>query len=367
MTRRSKKLLTRALTAKALLMLAGMFLTPQAVEEPAEPPQPPPPKPVPISNSNPKPYCQLGSEKESIWSVAWSPDGCWVAAGTAEGAVRIWTPSGRQAAAFHPTRNAMIVAWRPDSRALAVAGGGVIRFYTGPGWKEPDPRLRIAASPACLAWGPGGKWLAEDTGPNGIRLWNTRTGRLVRRVSFRSFAAIPEPGDGCIMDASRPALAWRPGSRQLAYVGPDDRFRVWDATTGKLRLRRRAADWETSGVDWSPDGKRLVVGNMDGEVSTWDGSTGVRRRLLRGESGGCTVKSVAWCPTGPWVAIGGDEYPHGTPIRIYDVRTGKRWKSLWGHRGEVHTLSWSPHGKTLASGSRDSGVRLWEVAKSPWP
>jgi WD40 repeat protein len=369
-TRRSKKLLTRALAAKALLALAGLLRSPRSVVEPPTLPQTPIHETIKIVQSKPKHYRQLGSEKDQIRSLAWSPNGRWIAVGLSGGRVRIWSPSGRVVADLNAAQDYLNVAWRPDSRVLAVAGQVDIRFYSTATWRESRSLPRIGARPLCLAWSPDGRWLAEDSGRNRIRIWKVATGRLARRIRYRSFAQVPDPAEGCIMAEGRAALAWRPGSRQLAYVGSDDRFRVWDASTGWLLRRRRAADCETSGVDWSPDGKRLVVGSLGGAVSIWDVAAGRRLRQLRGESengDGLLVNAVAWCPTRPWIAIAGDEYPRGCPIRVFDARTGKRFRSLWGHEWDVDAITWSPNGRILASAGHDSGVRLWEVAKSPWP
>ena len=36
---------------------------------------------------------------------------------------------------------------------------------------------------------------------------------------------------------------------------------------------------------------------------------------------------------------------------------------LQGHSSEVYSVSWAPDGRTLASGSADSSVKVWDVAR----
>src|SRR5262249_16454024 len=49
-------------------------------------------------------------------------------------------------------------------------------------------------------------------------------------------------------------------------------------------------------------------------------------------------------------------------ILLWDVATGTEVARLQGHRNYVFSLAFSPDGTTLASGSGDFTVRLWDTA-----
>ena len=46
---------------------------------------------------------------------------------------------------------------------------------------------------------------------------------------------------------------------------------------------------------------------------------------------------------------------------LWDVATGQLVTTLTGHTGVVNSVTFSPDGDTLASGSRDGTAILWDL------
>ena len=67
------------------------------------------------------------------------------------------------------------------------------------------------------------------------------------------------------------------------------------------------------------------------------------------------VSSVAFSPDGSTLASGSSDYT----VRLWDAVTGQEKAVLTGHSGVVNSVAFSPDGSTLASGSSD--VRLWDA------
>ncbi|RKU05496.1 hypothetical protein C6501_19780 [Candidatus Poribacteria bacterium] len=81
----------------------------------------------------------------------------------------------------------------------------------------------------------------------------------------------------------------------------------------------------------------------------------VHYKTLAGHS--TSVWSVAFSPDGQTLASGSSD---GT-IHLWDVRTGTHKKTLTGHSDWVRSVAFSSDGQTLASGSYDHTIRLWDV------
>ena len=69
-----------------------------------------------------------------------------------------------------------------------------------------------------------------------------------------------------------------------------------------------------------------------------------------------SVKAVSLSPDGKTLASGSRD----NTVRVWDLATGKSQRR--SHDSDVTAVSFSPDGKTLASGSRDNTVRVWDLA-----
>ncbi|MFB2836620.1 AAA-like domain-containing protein, partial [Floridanema evergladense] len=66
------------------------------------------------------------------------------------------------------------------------------------------------------------------------------------------------------------------------------------------------------------------------------------------------VISVSWSPDGQTLATGSAD----KTVKLWN-RQGKLLQTLTGHQNSVFSVSWSPDGQTLATGSADGTVKLW--------
>ena len=68
--------------------------------------------------------------------------------------------------------------------------------------------------------------------------------------------------------------------------------------------------------------------------------------------------SVSWSPDGARLATGSGD---GT-AKVWDAADGRELLTLKGHTGWVRSVSWSPDGQRLATGSADGTAKVWDAA-----
>ncbi|MEH2425326.1 MAG: hypothetical protein V7K48_31815 [Nostoc sp.] len=69
------------------------------------------------------------------------------------------------------------------------------------------------------------------------------------------------------------------------------------------------------------------------------------------------VWSVSFSPDGKTLASGSAD----ATIKLWNLETGKEIRTLTGHDNNVRSVSFSPDSKTLASGSDDKTIKLWNL------
>ena len=91
------------------------------------------------------------------------------------------------------------------------------------------------------------------------------------------------------------------------------------------------------------------------DYTQWSLPEGAKARLGKGSG-----EELAYSPDGTLLAVAGS-----IGIWIYDAETGEELDLLTGHAGTVYSVAFSPDGNTLATGSRDGTILLWNVEPKP--
>jgi len=286
-----------------------------------------------------------------ILSVAISPDGKLLAAGTGNGEVRLWqTATGQPFLTCKGHSNwVQSVAFSPDGRVLASGGTDqTVRL-----WEVDSGRcLKIISGHSYRVWSvafsPDGQTLATSGANQTVKLWDA-AGSLEQPLKELSGHT----------DWVR-SVAFSPDGRLLASASYDQTVRLWDINTGQcLQTLTGHTAWIWS-VAFSPDGRFLASSSDDQTVRLWDAKHEIGDCLHILSGHGDTVHSVAFSPDSRLLASGSNDQT----VCLWETNTGQGLYTLSGHTDVVLAVSFSPDGRTLASGSFNQTVRIWEVTHS---
>ncbi|MEU8437085.1 XRE family transcriptional regulator [Streptomyces sp. NPDC029216] len=257
------------------------------------------------------------------------------------------------------------LAYRPDGRRLATAGGDrTVRLWQPRGTGRPTAVASLTGHSAdlrALAYRPDGRTLATAAADGSVRLWDVAD-------PARPAVSAELPA----READVRALAFSPDGRTLATGGAGGAVRLWDVADP---ARRPAETAQVTGhrdtvraVAFSPDGRILATGAEDATVRLTDVADRTRPAPLAVVQGhDAAVFSVAFAPDGRTLASASGGR---TPVRLWDVTEPRRpapLATLTGHTDVVGAVAFSPDGRTLASASDDRTVRLWSVARATRP
>ena len=291
----------------------------------------------------------------AVRRVAFSPDGRMLAlTGTNYPAVLLWdaetgslihtlSPPVLPGDDFDYRPTFVSVAFSPDGNTLATGtnGGAVLLWDTETGTLQ-NTLTGHTNLVDTVAFSPDGRTLASN-GLRAVFLWDVETGSL--KDTLTGYAYLVE------------SVAFSADGNTLASLSYSGTVHLWDADTGTLRNTLEHT-YAVGNVAFSADGNTLASGSWFNAVLLWDAETGSLIQTLTGHTD--DVRSVAFSPDGNTLASGS----WGETVRLWDAETGSLIQTLTGHTDAVVSVAFSADGNTLASGSFDKTVRLWDADTS---
>jgi WD40 repeat protein len=165
-------------------------------------------------------------------------------------------------------------------------------------------------------------------GSTGIRLYDAETMRETKHIDTQSWVkSLASSPDGRTLAAGP-----RDSARDL---GDENEITLWDVDTGRLL---RTVDAKDTGlvVAFGPDGHTLATQGYKA-AQLWDVTTGERLHRLEGRE----------IVVSPNLHIAMFEELHG-PLTLWDLNSGKHLYTLEEKEMDVHRVTFSPDGHTLA-------------------
>jgi WD40 repeat protein len=339
----------------------------------------------------------LGHRSGRIASLAYSPDGKFVAAGSEDKTVTLWNVKTHQLEGPPLLHDSTVntLAFPVWGDTLAVGAGNQIVIWdtakrqrkAGPITTTRGEIVRVAFTSddktlvSCSSWGAVAFWnsasleslqtwelgdtlhgfgLSRDgklmaiASWDRVTIWDVLKHRLLRELSTEQCRGIKD-------------VAFSPDSKSVATACADGTILLSDPATGASK--GEPLKGHSSGVNsmrFSVDSNGLITAGDDGQLISWDLDT--RKTTIPALAGNrLRIASVAIDNSGGDVVATGDAEGN---IMLWDTDPRKSangplaGRPFYGGASAVHSIAFRPDGRTLAGGYQNGSLLLFDLATS---
>ncbi len=208
-----------------------------------------------------------------------------------------------------------------------------------------------------LAISPNGQYIVTGTSDGTAKVWNAENAQEIMRFNKHSD------------DEYVTSVAFSPDGKFIISAGGNDVY-ICSVATGQVVLNL-TGDFSTMTI--RPDGKHIAVVNMTSNVETegfMAGQTlyhaentaiiyemGTGQEIFKLDEHIKPITSLAYSPDGKYLLTGSKD----STAKVWNTDTGQAIHSLEGHTNQVVFAAFSPDGKRIVTGSNDNTAKIWNT------
>lgn len=287
----------------------------------------------------------MPGEKSPVASIAFSPDGSRLVAGSWDGLIRLWDVETRvdlRTFVGHGTSVTSVAFSADGTRVASASVDGTVRLWDVETGSELAAFHEHTGPVFGVAISPDGSRIASGGSDRVVRVRDSASGDALGDCSGHSLPVL--------------SVAFSPDGTRIASGSLDQTVRVWDVTSGTEITALSGHTGPVASVAFDPGGTRIASGAFDRTVRVWNIASGTVVNTLTGHTE--PVASVAYSPDGTRIASGSND----RTVRLWNADTGAEVRMLEGHVRPVLCVAFSPDGASIASSSEDRKIRLWQAA-----
>lgn len=306
---------------------------------------------MPSTPVNIKKYIDL-IPKDFARSVAFSPNGKFLAAGTEKDGVLIYNVNDwKIVSKLHHSYTVHGVEWSPDNKFLATGGiSGSIKIWNSDSWTESQV-LAISNEAVSLSWSPNGQFLVAGSWSNidenpPLDIWQTSDWSKITTNVYRPRYISFSP------DGSLIAISYQTEGIEILSLPDFIRKALLDFSDSEKTVSIFSPSWKS-------DGSLIAASCGDGRIRIWqtsDWSEVISKQIHNYWVDG--VYGVSFSPDGKYLLSGG----YGEPLLL----STENWEIIFefprGTLADLFDASWSPDNKYLALVIENGKeINIWKI------
>jgi WD40 repeat protein len=271
-----------------------------------------------------KPILDLRGHADSVFAVAFSPDGTRLASGGYDRIIRIWDLTLKDSQGQAPT--------------IATLAGHQGTIYA-------------------LSFSNDGRLLTSGANDGAVRVWDAAEGRVL--------VAVTRPGHQAVRSVSLVDFD------DDLHIGGDHGWSLWSIRGRSVAVSLRNGGATVGSIAFDPTGEWLAAGGNDGKVRVWRGKSRTPVVVLDAPSDDHdrpeSINGVVFSADGRWLAAAGE----AKIVHVWDRRN--EWRRVQPanatalrHEGAVWGLCFDPRRRWLASSNTDSNRRIRRWRTDDW-
>lgn len=340
---------------------------------------------LPITSTTWGPELQkLEGHTEGVSSVAFSPDGSLLASASSDNTIKLWNPAtGQEMQTLRGhTFSVFKLAFSPDGLLASASADSSIGLWNLDTGQEVHVLLKHTDYVQAVSFSQDGLLLASGSWDRTVRLWNPSTGQELRILTGHTDKVVAlcfsqdssllasgskdktirlwNPSTGQLIQtlkghtAAVTSLLFSQDSSLLASGSADQSFTLWNPSTGQVVQKIEGDFWPVAILFFSQDSILLALQNAHFDITLWNLSKSQRFRTRDVSAGSETSTSSVEKASQPDSAFSNET------TWLWNSGAGQQMRTVFqGHTTSVFSVSLSPDGSQLASGSSDKTIRLW--------
>jgi WD40 repeat protein len=304
---------------------------------------------------------QSTDPKQKISNIAVSPDGKILAAASSDQILMWRLPASIKEqeiihVAEHSSSGVNSLSIAPNSAVAAIARANKKIVLFNLNKTLPLRTIECNEVPYTVAISPDNRTLACFTTSNAVSLWDIASAKRTRIL----LGPVTLSTGGIVLSS---AVSFSSDGTVVASLFGGSIIKIWNTKTGRLIKNIQGDMNGLEALAFNPRRSMIAAAGIDQQITLWDPYTDAGLRTITGQKS--MIQALAFSPKGDILASGSYVPEKGAVnhINLWDVMSGEEVSSFAGHQRPILFVAFSSDGRSLASGDYGGNIIVWDVKK----